>query len=313
MRILSIHLTDVCNESCIFCVVGVPEIKSDTIVPERVRCKLVENAGKGYEAVNLHGGEPTVYKAFLNTLELIKDLGYPEVHIQTNGRTLKSMNFVTKIRGLNVELFIISMHGLKAETHESITRTKGGFAETLQGIRNVKATGGKVRTNTVIAKQNITELPNIIDAMLDMGVDHINISNLHPVYTAYLHFEQVTPTVEETRRWVPRAVDRALARNAVVTLEGFPLCTVPGYEALHVENIRKDHISMEFRGLWIKDYDQFMDNVCRTKGTPCFSCDYDRICGGVYNEYIEKRGWSEFAPVVDRPLVVLQNAIVQRG
>ena len=312
MKILSVHLTDLCNEKCVFCVVGVPEMESDTIIPEKVRCTLEENAGRGYEAVNLHGGEPTIFKGFIKTLELIKELGYPKVYIQTNGRTLKDMNFVRKLRDLNVELFIVSMHGNNAETHDSLTRTKGGFKETIQGIRNVKATGGLVRTNSVIAKQNISELPDIVDSMLDLGVDQINISNMHPVYSAYLHFEQVTPTIEETVKWVPKAVERALARSADVSLEGFPLCTVPGCEAYHLENVRKDMIDMEFRGWWINDYDRFMDTVCRVKGDPCRACAHDRVCGGVYKEYIEKRGWSEFSPV-QAPLVVLKSARVERN
>ncbi len=298
MKILSIHLTDKCNEKCIFCVVGVPEIEEDTIVPEKVHTRLIENAGRGYQAINLHGGEPTVFKGFINVLELIKELGYPQVHIQTNGRTLKDPLFVGKLRALNVNLFIISMHGLTAQTHDAITRTPGGFTETIRGIKNVKETGGTIRTNTVIAKHNIHELPDIVDSMLDLGVDHINISNMHPVYTAYLNFDLVTPTVEETKKWVPQAVARALARNAVITLEGFPLCTVPGYEDYHLENMRLHHIDMEFRNWWIDDYDRFMDEVCRIKGSPCIGCSYDDACGGVYKEYIEKRGWEEFIPVV---------------
>jgi MoaA/NifB/PqqE/SkfB family radical SAM enzyme len=228
----------------------------------------------------------------------MKDLGYSEIYMQTNGRRLKDLKFVSKLMSLNLKLFIISIHGLTAQMHDSLTRTQGGFAETIQGIKNVKQLGGSIRTNTVITKQNIQELPDIVDSMLDLGVDHINISNMHPVYTAYLNFDLVTPSVEETKIWVPKAIERAVKRNAIITLEGFPLCTVPGYEKYHLENVRKDHIDMEFRGWWINDYDRFMDDVCRIKGNPCIGCLYDDVCGGVYKEYIEKRGWSEFSPMV---------------
>lgn len=305
MKTLSIHLTDLCNEKCIFCVVGIPERTFDSIVPAKVRKVIEDNAYQGFEAVNLHGGEPTIHPGFLNTLELIQAYDYPEVHLQTNGRRLKDPAFVKRLRELGVNLFIISIHGLDAESHDSMTRTPGGFVQTVEGFRNVKAAGGRIRTNTVITRQNIHQLPEMMDWLLDLGVDHVNISNMHPVETAYLHFEQVTPTVEETVRWVPEAVQRVLARNGVVTLEGFPFCTVPGCDPYHLGR-RDGVIAMEIRGMWIADYDRFMDEVCRVKGSQCANCVYDAACGGVYREYIEKRGWAEFdavtAPLSQEPV-----------
>jgi MoaA/NifB/PqqE/SkfB family radical SAM enzyme len=293
-RILSIHVTDLCNSRCTFCVVGIPERKGESVFPGEIRRALEDNADKGYEAVNLHGGEPTIHPRLIEILELAKSLGYPEIQIQTNGRTMKNRAFVQQLVELNVKLFIVSMHGLTGETHDAITRSKGGFDETIQGIRNAKKLGARIRTNTVICKQNIHELPAIVDMVLDEGATHINISNLHPVETAYLHFEQVTPTVAEVLEWVPKAADRALSRGVPLTLEGFPYCITPGLELYHLEY---REIGMQIRGLWIVDYDRFMGDVCRVKGKICQECSYNEVCTGVYREYIEKRGWGEFEPV----------------
>jgi MoaA/NifB/PqqE/SkfB family radical SAM enzyme len=295
-KILSVHITDLCNSACKFCVVGVPEIKGDTIVPGRVEQILRQNAGKGYEAVNLHGGEPTIHKNFIEILELIRDLGYPSVHIQTNGQRLKEQKFVEKLRGFNVDLFIVSLHGNNAETHDNVTRCLGSFNSATEGIINVKRLGGFVRTNTVILKQNLPDLPAMIDLLIDLDVDHINISNLHPVFTAYLHFDEIVPTAKETNFWVSLAMKKAVARSAFVTLEGFPICLIPGYEEYHLGR-RNGRMTMEIRGVWINDYDRFMDEQCRIKGDNCPQCIHYDDCGGVYKEYVEKRGWSEFAPI----------------
>lgn len=292
-KILSIHLTDLCNERCIFCVVGTPERKQEGVLLSKIKTIILQNMDSGWEAVNLHGGEPTVHPAFVDILKLIRDCGYPEVQLQTNGRRLSDPGFVRTLRDLNVNLFIVSMHGMDARVHESLTRARGGFNQTVKGIKNVKEAGGRLRTNTVVTKQNMSTLPAMMDWLADLGVDHINISNLHPVETAYLHFDLVAPTVEETGTWVPLAVQRAVARDVPITLEGFPMCTVPGCEAYHVGR-RDGKIGMEVRDLWINDYDLFMDQVCRTKGEECTTCKLNPACGGVYKEYIEKRGWSEF-------------------
>jgi hypothetical protein len=40
-----------------------------------------------------------------------------------------------------------------------------------------------------------------------------------------------------------------------------------------------------------------MSDGCRTFGPPCEDCSERDRCGGVYREYIELRGWSEFTPI----------------
>jgi MoaA/NifB/PqqE/SkfB family radical SAM enzyme len=291
-NVLSIHLTDVCNEKCIFCVVGIPEFPKDTIKQDRIEKILVENSNKGYREVNLHGGEPTVFSGFFEIVALINSLKYPSISIQTNGQRMKDLNFTRRIKELNVNLAVISLHSNSAEEHDWMTQSKGGFSNTVQGIKNALKVGMVVRTNTVITSQNIEHLPEIVDFISDLGVKHINISNIHPVFTAYKNFELVVPRVQDTKKWVTKAVNRALDKDLDLTLEGFPFCLVPEFESHHIETLRPQ-IDVEMREHWISDYFGFMDRL-RTKGEVCDGCKYASKCGGVYYEYIEKRGWKEF-------------------
>ena len=299
-KALSLHLTDLCNNNCLFCVVGIPQrLKElDLGAQERIRRRIVEGAKEGYELVNIHGGEPTVSDRLLDTLDLIRDCGYPEVHLQTNGRRLMDAIFVRRLRELNVTLFIVSMHGRTAATHDALTGAPGGFAQTVRGISNAKLSGARVQTNTVVARQNLGELAEMVDWLVDLGVDHVNISNLHPAETAYLNFEAVTPSVAEMRPAVGPAVARAVARGVPVTLEGFPFCALPGLEAHHLSRTA-GAISVEIRGSWIENYEQFMDDSQRIKGDPCRGCPHFGACAGVYKSYVEKRGWSEFHAAPD--------------
>ena len=90
MKQLSLHITDLCNEKCGFCVVGSPLAKSDSVVYADLVRFLVDNADEGFESVNLHGGEPTIHPRLFELLNLIKMLEYPQTHIQTNARRLKN-------------------------------------------------------------------------------------------------------------------------------------------------------------------------------------------------------------------------------
>jgi MoaA/NifB/PqqE/SkfB family radical SAM enzyme len=246
--------------------------------------------------VNLHGGEATIHPHFLETLDLIRSLGYAEVHLQTNGIRLADSEFARQVVELGVRLFIISLHGDIADIQDDLTRTPGGFTRTIAGIRQVKGLGASVRTNTVITRQNIERLSGISKLAVDIGVDHLNFSNLHPVGSAIFGLSRIVPEFSEIRRYLYPAADLALSRHRRVTLEGFPYCTVKERMDLHLNNEYRD-IRMLYRGRIIENYDEFMNGVMRTYGEPCVECAMRTKCGGVYTQYVDLRGWREFSSI----------------
>jgi MoaA/NifB/PqqE/SkfB family radical SAM enzyme len=295
-KFLSIHVTDLCNSACSFCVVASPFYTRDTVEYSTIVKFLEDNAGRGYKVVNLHGGEATIHPRFIEILELIRKLGYAEVHLQTNAIKLVDASFTARLIGLGVTKFIISLHGDQPEVQDEQTGTPGGFARTLQGIRNVKAQGAHVRTNTVITRRNLERLVEICRLACDLGVDHINFSNMHPVGSALFAREATMPTFSEMREHVYRSVDLAVSYGRMVTLEGFPYCVVRERIEHQLNNEMRD-IRMLMRGQIIEDYDQMMSDAMRIFGTPCAECGVRAHCGGVYPQYIDYNGWSEFSPI----------------
>jgi len=294
MKQLSMHVTDLCNEKCGFCVVGSPLAKTDAVKYDDLIRFLLANAGGGYESLNLHGGEPTILPKLMDLLETAQMVGYPEVQIQTNGRRLKDMAFVDKLKERGVRLFVISLHGADSHVQDCLTQTPGGFAETIEGIRNAKKAGISVRVNTVITRMNMGQLGNICRLCVELGVDHINISNLHPVGSGYFALDMQAPTVQETRTHLLPVLQELTGQGHKVTLEGFPLCAIAPYQQLAIEDGTR-FIRMMYHGGVYDNYDEFMDTQTREHGAPCEGCPLRADCGGVYLEYAERRGWDEFA------------------
>lgn len=307
MKCLSIHLTDLCNSKCSFCVVGSPLYAKDSISYEQVVSFLTENAGRAYDFVNIHGGEATIHPRFFDTLNLIQSLGYPEVHLQTNGIKLANLNFARNTIGLNVRLFIVSLHGDVSEVQDRLTDTRGGFERTVEGIRNVKMLGALVRTNTVVTSENVDRLPQISELAIKLGVDHLNFSNLHPVGSALFGLARMLPTFEEIRAYLYPAINIAVAQRRHVTLEGFPYCSVRERMELQLNNETRG-IRMLYRGRVLEDYDVFMNDVMRIFGEPCENCAVRALCGGVYKQYVDLRGWEEFASVDPAMLPVAKES-----
>lgn len=294
-RMLSIHLTDRCNNRCQFCVVDSPSILKDLVSRERVLSFLEENAGLGYRGVNLHGGEATTRRDFLDILTAIRDLGYPTVILQTNARKLSRADFAQKCLDLGVEKFVVSVHGSRSEVHDTITQVPNSLRHAVHGIRNVKALGAHVRTNSVVSELNYSDLPDIMRLVIDLGVDHINVSALHTQGTAMKNFYEVTPRYRDIEPYVAEAVRQVVASGIVLTLEGFPFCTITGNEH-HVVDWDRQKFKMLFRNNVLDDYEDYMDHAMRTHGPPCSGCPQRVRCGGVYKEYVDAFGWEEFAP-----------------
>jgi MoaA/NifB/PqqE/SkfB family radical SAM enzyme len=300
MRALSIHLTDVCNSKCTFCIVDSPYIKQDTVMRRRVSRFLREHAGQGYEAVSLHGGEPTVRRDFLEILDEIRELGYPTAFLMTNGRKFARTSYARTVVDKGVSLFTVSMHGASAATQDGISLAPGSFDQAVAGIRNLKELGAEIRTNSVVCKDNYAELPEIVELCLDLGADQVELSALHTSGTAARNFRQVTPRYDEIRPYVLEACDRVLRRGTGLLLEGFPYCTVPGYER-HLVDWSENKFKVLYRSFVMDDYEDHMDDFSRVKDARCGGCVFDRVCGGVYREYAEAFGWDEFHPVTEAP------------
>lgn len=297
MKGLSIHLTDQCNQSCKFCVVDSYQERKESVNKRIIYKFLEENSNKGYEVVNIHGGEPTIIPEFIEILARIKELGYPEVSLQTNGRTLMDYNFAKILSDYNVKTFVISFHNIdRMEIADLANVDEEWLGETVQGIKNAKAVGSKVRTNTVVYKNNIINLKEIMKFIVEeLDVDHINISAMHPAGRAYKNFYEVVPKYTEIIDPVLESVEYVLGTKKHLTLEGFPPCLIDDYKEYLVDWNSTD-FKLLYHNFILSSYANFMSESTKALGDMCEGCKFsnDKLCGGIYKEYIEKYGWDEF-------------------
>lgn len=297
MKGLSIHLTDMCNQSCKFCVVDSYKERKEEVNSRLIFSFLQENAGKGYEIINIHGGEPTIVRDFIPILTKIKELGYPQVSLQTNARTLKDPEFAKLLVDLNVKTFVTSLHTTDSKEMAWLADVgEDWLGEIIQGIKNVKALGANVRTNTVVYKHNVNKLLEIMKFIVeDLHVDHVNISNMHPAGRAYKNFDTVCPRLTDIIEQVKKAVDYVVSKNVRVTVEGFMPCLLEEYTN-YIVDWEDSNFKMLYHNFILPNYADFMSGKTRTLGANCVECVYkkDKLCGGFYNEYIEKYGLDEF-------------------
>jgi MoaA/NifB/PqqE/SkfB family radical SAM enzyme len=162
-----IEITYRCNHLCSFCYnspTGHSEMTTEQIL-EALR--KVSDLGVLY--VTLTGGEPLCHRDFFKIAAEVRRLGMA-LRIYSNGYLLASQETVRKIKELSPTEVEVSIHGARAESHEALTRIKGSFEKTLQGLTNLRREGLKISLKCPITRLNQAELFEIRDLGERFGV-----------------------------------------------------------------------------------------------------------------------------------------------
>lgn len=192
--IMAIYLTDICNFKCIFCSVDNPYRTEEKIKKETILKIIEDNKENEFSGVALWGGEPTTRKDFFEILDKVQTCNFDLTVIETNGYKLSDEEFLKKTIEKGINYFIISIHGATKEIQDKITRVDGSFDKVVKTIKNLKKNNISVRTNTVVNKVNYKQLPDIVKMLIDLDVDHFNISGLRVTGSAAQNFDLVTYT-----------------------------------------------------------------------------------------------------------------------
>jgi MoaA/NifB/PqqE/SkfB family radical SAM enzyme len=284
-RTISLHLTDLCNEACVFCAADTAAGKRDGVESGDLLAILDAHPPADWPTVNIHGGEPTIRPDFLELLGSIRSRGYRRVILQTNALRMANPFFAAAVHEIGVDVFVSGFHAADAVTATRVTRNPKAFELALRGFEAIKQGGAVLRVTTVMCAENFTDLPAIARLCVARGVDHLNFSALQPQDFARA---SLVP-YDACRPYLEAAIGVALSAGLVVTLEGVPYCTCAGYEALHVD-WRAQNLKVAFHDLVIDDFNTFLNATTRVWAGPCSACLLRAECGGVYRDYLATHG-----------------------
>ncbi len=287
-----------CNNRCVFCAQGDKRSKCASIpLSELVdRLRSVRGDLRQPKGLVLTGGEPILYKQILPLVAAAKKLGYRPIQIQTNGRMMSYPNVLEKLIAAGATEFSPSIHGSTAEVHEALTRAKGSWQQSRDGIANACRAGLPVVTNSVVTKGNFTDQPALVQLLCDLGVRDAQLAFVHPVGTALELFDEVVPRLSDVIPYVREARDIARRYEMRLMTEAIPLCFLRGMEELCVEEIIPQTTVVDLEGQ-ILDYSEWREVEGKSHGEVCQKCVLRPKCEGPWREYPDKFGWSEFVPV----------------
>lgn len=188
----------------------------------------------GNTAVDIQGGEPTIYPQIFELISLCRDIGlYPT--LITNGIVLDKIELCRKYRDAGVRDFLVSVHGLGA-VYDELVGCPGGSDRQMKGLANLQESGIPFRFNCVLAKSVLPQLADVARLAIGTGVRAVNFISFNP-------FEDQTsrgkrslcdvPSYSEVKPALTEALDLLEEAGVEANVRYFPFCMM---EPRHFKN-----------------------------------------------------------------------------
>ncbi len=314
-----------CNNRCIHCFME--DTRKELITKKlpldktfsQLKRAIKEYSEDGYESITFTGGEATIRPDFLELAQCVKDYKM-RVSIQSNGRTFSDKKFTEKIMQIDSDMSVtIPIHSTKEEVHDKITRVNGSFRQTITGIKNLVDAGCKnVNVKTVLNKFNYKDVVNIAKLAKEIGAKQYNISAPQMNGNHLINWKDMVVSHTESVPYIKKAIDYAIEFGLEIKYDAIPFCFMEGHEKYNSDNETSIITSIEgdksIRETETKESILFdLEVGRRTKVNICKQCKYFNVCMGVWKEYPDIFGISEFKPVTGKQITSAKEFVDKIG
>lgn len=208
-------------------------------------------------AVDIQGGEPTIYRGIEELIAYCRDIGLQPTLI-TNAITLRNKDQCRRLKAAGLRDFLVSIQGL-GEVYDRIAGTKDGAAKQLQALENFREENIPFRFNTVLSKLALPQYTDIARLAVESGARAVNFLAFNP-------FEDQTKGGTRSIENVARYSDVAVELNKALDIleEGdveanvryIPICMVEprhrksmfNFQQLSYDNHEWDFASWSWTG-----------------------------------------------------------------
>ena len=180
--------THKCNLQCKHCYSNSGTVQEEELTTEEALAVVDQLADAGVTALAFSGGEPLTRKDFFEVARHAADRGL-YVSVATNGTLLTKEN-VQKLKQAKVNYVDISIDGATAKTHDEFRGVPGAFDKAVAGLKNCVEADLCVCIATTATKNNLEEMPAIIDLAEEIGAERFTYFNFIPTGRGKAHFDQ---------------------------------------------------------------------------------------------------------------------------
>jgi len=292
----------ICNNDCIMCSVKPKGLHYKPRETEEIIVDMERGRKLQYERIEFTGGEPTVRVDLLALIIKAKQLGYKEIALGTNARTLSSLDFLKSLKKGGINRITTTLYGYNSKTHEMVTRTSGSFQQTVQGIKNSLNLGITTTVNTVVFSLTAKNLKKTGEFLVSLGVKYWTLLDLIPDGYAFEQYDKFAVNPKQLRNTF-KEIEPILNKFQVVNIFDFPFCLIsPAILSKKNCNIlaakgRTEIINqVGYKPKRFEEKSNVYYDIHKIRSRKCKQCVYNNECGGVWIPYIDLYGESFIKP-----------------
>ena len=276
-RVFYFNVNYSCNSDCVFCYSH--NTRHDSRPHNEISIKTLDDfiTSRGFKSsdrIIINGGEPLLHSDITNMLEYLCGLGC-EVLIYTNGRLLDTID----LKALTGRFrFIVPVHGSEG-VHDSITRVKGSYRETVRGMESFSCEGVRclLDMKVIINPAMINDFSRTLETLRDIYFSNsLHITNMARTPVAVINHVEAVPD-EQAAVFTARLFEAFWERARSIKL--YDTCI----SALKVHNLSK------FAGMpevYYCDYGhQWRVKLEREHKASCEGCEVKEYCISEVREF----------------------------
>ncbi len=165
---LFVELTGRCNERCVHCYASAGPEVGEALDWPTIEEVLTDAKSVGFTSIQLTGGDPLVSEHCLAAAKRVRELGFEELEVYTNGLALRG-SLYEGLRDLDAS-FAFSVYSADPEVHDAITQVPGSLARTSEAIARAAGDGLTVRVGIVAMEQNAAGIEATRQHVIGLGV-----------------------------------------------------------------------------------------------------------------------------------------------
>lgn len=261
-------VTGKCNSNCVMCPAGDYLRKTGENADMEELLEIIRHIPTDARHFTITGGEPfLVGDGLFPFFSALRDkFKHTDFLLLTNGRALSIPSYFNRFNEsapFNM-LVGIPIHGPNAILHDSITRSPGGFNQTMQGIENLLNAGRRVEIRLVVSLLNYEYISDIIDLIIDRlpNVNCVKIMGMEMTGNAAINRESLWLSYNDAFKASKEGINKLINKKIDVALYNFPLCSV----------------DKEYRMLCRKSITDYKIRFAES----CDLCKVKDACGGMF-------------------------------
>ncbi len=277
-----------CNSLCVYCAVP-PHADTKGFTPvESLEPQITSGVSVDCNKAILIGGEPTIYPALFEALDMLREAGLGSDHvIMTNGLRLADASFVDKLIEAGIGTIHLSIDTADPELYSQISRTPGRADQQWLALDNILARPQlNLYIYTCVTRLNGAGIPDLLDKLhdhaqkADRPAPPVVMAFLKPIGDGLTHREKLLPDFQTRAQIARTAAQHAQTLDMTVAFRNLQACLVPELLPYLMDYYFEDY-SVD---VTTKEPEPYSHNEYWSHVDACSSCEHQTICPGVYRD-----------------------------